>query len=131
MNARVNQAVRVLMSLAVVIIINAASDTAKADGGRVYYTQLTSSEYQNLFDVLVPQGYRVTYARGYNYNGQARYDVEMYQMSGPRWATYHGMTDCRFREKSNYYFQNGYQMTHHSAYRVNGQLRHLAIWVQR
>ena len=130
MNARVNHAVRVLMSLAVIVVINIVSDTAEANG-RVYYAQLTSAEYQNLFDVLVPQGYRVTYARGYNYNGQARYDVEMRQLSGPRWATYHGMTDCKFREKSNYYYQNGYQMTQHSAYRVNGQLRHLAIWVQR
>ena len=132
MSARVNQAVRFLMSLAVIVVINIASDTAEASGGgRVYYTQLTSAEYNNLFHTLVPQGYRVTYARGYNFNGHARYDVEMQQISGPRWATYHGMSDCKFRDKSTYYFQNGYQMTQHSAYRVNGQLLHLAIWEQR
>lgn len=84
----------------------------------MFFLKLTSAEYQHLFDTLVPQGYRVTYARGFNFNGQARFDVEMQQISGADWVTYHGMTDCGFREKSTHYFQSGYQMTHHSAYRV-------------
>ncbi len=126
-----SRAVQILMSLAIILVVNIASDTAEADGGRVHYTQLTSAEYNNIFHTLVPQGYRVTYARGYNFHGQARYDVEMQQMGGPRWVTYHGMSDCKFREKSTCYFQSGYQMTQHSAYRVNGRLLHLAIWVQR
>lgn len=110
------------------LVFIAASNIALADNGRVHYTRMTSSEYQNIFDALTPHGYRVTWARGYAEGNLALYDFEMRKISGGRWYAYHGMSDDTFRQRSLSLAQQGYQMTVHSAFRVNGQLRHVAIW---
>ena len=94
------------------------------------YQGLTHSEYQSMFDALVPQGCRPTYVRVFSRTGQPRYDLTMVRQSGPSWIARHGQNDQQFVQTNQDLAASGYRLTLHSSARINGRIIHVAMWIR-
>ena len=91
---------------------------------------LTSDQYQQAFDQLVGQGFRLTYVSGFNVNGEARFAAIWEQSAGPGFAARHGLTSDQYQQAFNELVGQGFRLTHVSGYSVNGEARYAAIWEQ-
>jgi hypothetical protein len=92
---------------------------------------MTSSQYQEQFNRLVGQGYRLIEISGYSVGGQARYAAIWEQRSGPAWVARHGLTSSQYQQEFNRLVGQGYRLIDVSGYNVGGQERYAAIWEQR
>ncbi len=89
---------------------------------------LTSAQYQDTFDKLVAEGYRLVDVSGYNVNGQDRYAAIWVKSSGPAWEARHGLTSAQYQDTFDKLVAEGYRLVDVSGYNVNGQDRYAAIW---
>jgi CubicO group peptidase (beta-lactamase class C family) len=92
---------------------------------------LTGSQYQSDYSTFNKQGYRLTHISGYEVGGQARYAAIWEKKSGPAMATHHGMTSTVYQQKFTAYSQQGYRLTHISAFDVRGKDYYNAIWEKK
>ena len=92
---------------------------------------MTASEYQQQFDALVGQGYRLEEVSGYSIAGQARYAAiwDKPPLSVP-WVARHGMTPTEYQQQFNTLTGHGYRLVQVSGYSVAGQTLYAAIWEQ-
>ena len=92
---------------------------------------MTSSQYQNEFNNLTSQGYRLVYVSGYTANNQERFAAIWEKKPGPAWVSHHGMTSAQYQSAFNQYTNQGYRLTLVNGYTVNDQDRYVAIWEQK
>lgn len=90
--------------------------------------RLTSVQYQNTFDSLVAQGYRLKYVSGYTVNNDPRYAALWEKRPSPAWVARHGLTSAQYQDAFNTYVSQGYRPVLVNGYTVNGQDRYVAIW---
>jgi hypothetical protein len=89
---------------------------------------LTSDEYQDTFNSLVQQGFRLTNVSGYAINGQARYAAIWEKRVGPDWQARHGMSRAQYQQTFDELAAQGFFPVQVSGYRVNVDVLFAAIW---
>lgn len=91
---------------------------------------LTSAQYQQAFNDLTRQGYRLVHVSGYGVGGQDRYAAIWEKRSGPAWVARHGLTGQQFQQEFDRLLGQNYRLLDLSGYSVGGQNRYAAIWEQ-
>lgn len=94
------------------------------------YSGMTSIRYQNRFNDLVDEGYRLALVNGYSVKGEDRYTAIWVKESGPKWITYHNLTSSQYQDKFDELVNSGYRLVHVSGYSVRGEDRYAAIWTK-
>ncbi len=89
---------------------------------------LTAAEYQQTFETLTKQGYRLIHVAGYESGGSARFDAIFEKSSGPEWQARHNMTPAQFQSAFDDFFKQGFRLKEMSGYNVGGQDLYAAIW---
>jgi hypothetical protein len=79
---------------------------------------LTSAEYQSVFNSLAAVGYQLISLSGYAIDGQPRYAAIWKQASGPDWIARHGMPRAEFQETFTDLPAQGYVPAQVGGYRV-------------
>jgi polyglycine hydrolase-like protein len=92
---------------------------------------LTSAQYQQEFDRLGRQGYRLVHINGYAVAGQERYAAIWEQGQGPAWQARHGLTSAQYQQEFDRLVGQGYRLVDVSGYTIGNQDRYAAIWEQR
>jgi hypothetical protein len=97
---------------------------------------MTSAQYQQTFDELVGQGYRLTWISGYGHWGVGYRDEPLYaaiweKRSGPEWVARHGLTPAQYQQTFDELVGQGYRLTEVSVYSANRQEMYAAIWEKR
>jgi hypothetical protein len=92
---------------------------------------LSAAQYQQTFDALVAQGYRLTCVSGYGGAGQDRYAAIWEQRDGPPWQARHGLNAAQYQQVFDQLAAEGYRLVHVSGYDVGAGDRYAAIWEQR
>jgi CubicO group peptidase (beta-lactamase class C family) len=91
--------------------------------------RLTSTDYQNLFNSLTAQSYRLLYISGYTLKGVELFAVYFEQSSGPVQICAHGMTSAQYQQAFNNAVALGYQLVLVNGYTAaNGLDKYVAIW---
>jgi triacylglycerol esterase/lipase EstA (alpha/beta hydrolase family) len=89
---------------------------------------MTSDEYQQAFDDITGQGYRLTWVNGYDVAGQERFAAIWQADGGPAIWARHNMTSDEYQQAFNDITGQGYRLTCVSGYTVGEQERFAAIW---
>ncbi|KAK4442189.1 hypothetical protein QBC34DRAFT_456007 [Podospora aff. communis PSN243] len=90
---------------------------------------LTNANYQNTFNQLVGQGYRLNWVSGYTINNDPRFAAIWEQTNdGIEWVARHGLDSAQYSAAFNQYANQGYRLTLVNGYTVNNQSRFAAIW---
>jgi len=89
---------------------------------------LTSSEFQQEFNNLVGQGYRLKDLSGYAVDNSARYAAIWDKTTGSAWEARHGLTSSEFQQEFNNLVGQGYRLTRINGYEVGGIVYFAAIW---
>ncbi|MCM1982590.1 hypothetical protein [Lyngbya confervoides] len=107
--------------------------SAFASGAWIARHGMTASSYQNNFNTIVGNGYRLTDVSGYTVNGQPRFAALWNQSSSAQspWVAHHNMTSAQYQQKFDQYVSQGYQLIDVSGYEVNGTDRYAAFWQKR
>jgi len=92
---------------------------------------LTASEYQNVVDRFVDEGYRVSHVSGYSVDDRSRYATIMEKGGGPAWVARHGLSSSEYQDEFEEHVGNGHRLVHVSGHGVDGQARYAAIWEKR
>ena len=102
------------------------------DGGPAFEARhnLTADQYQQTFDQLVGQGFRLTCVSGYSLGGQERFAAVWAQDGGPAFEARHNLTADQYQQTFDQLVGQGFRLTCVSGYTVNGQERFAAIWEQ-
>jgi hypothetical protein len=69
---------------------------------------LTAAEYQNTFDDLVAQGYRLIWVNGYSASGKARYAAIWEQSADAGWQARHGLDGVQYQKSFDDLVNQGY-----------------------
>jgi hypothetical protein len=63
---------------------------------------LTSAQYQQTFDAMLHDGFKLTHVSGYSVGGQDRYAAIWQKLANqPAWAARHGMTSAQYQQAFN------------------------------
>jgi len=89
---------------------------------------LTSAEYQSVFDSLASVGYRPISISGYAIDGQARYAGIWELRDGPDWVARHGLSRDQFQQTFSDLPSQGYVPVQVGGYRVNVDVLFTALW---
>ncbi|PSP51718.1 serine hydrolase [Halobacteriales archaeon QH_1_68_42] len=92
---------------------------------------LTASEYQNVVDRFVDEGYRVSHVSGYSVDDRSRYATIMEKGGGPAWVARHGLSSSEYQDEFEEHVGNGHRLVHVSGHGVDGRARYAAIWEKR
>ena len=88
----------------------------------------SSAQYQNTFNQLTSQGYRLTWVSGYTINNVPAYAAIFEKESSPGWVAHHGMTASAYQNYFNQYTSQGYRLALVNGYAVNGVDYYVGIW---
>jgi hypothetical protein len=91
---------------------------------------LTAAQYQQTFDELGAQGYRLLCVSSYGSGGEDRYAAIWEQQEGPAWQARHGITAAQYQQTFNELGTQGYRLTHIYGHTNGGADRYAAIWEQ-
>jgi len=91
---------------------------------------LTSTEYQQLFNDLSSQGWRLRCVSGYEVGGEARYACIWDQYAGPDWAARHGLDASAYQQAFDEFNSKGFRLIQVVGYPVQGIPYFAAIWEQ-
>jgi CubicO group peptidase (beta-lactamase class C family) len=89
---------------------------------------LTADQYQQTFNSLTQQGYRLLHVSGYASGGSARYAAIFEKSNGPAWQARHGMTAAQYQKAFDDFAKQGYRLKDISGYNVGGTDLYAAIW---
>jgi hypothetical protein len=92
---------------------------------------LTAGQYQQAFDELVAQGFRLVHVSGYAVGDQDRYAAIWEQRQGPAWQARHGLTAQQYQQSFDQMMAEGFRLVLVSGYSIRGQDHYAAIWEQR
>ena len=99
-----------------------------AGPARVARHGMSSEQYQQEFDELSKQDYRLVQMSGYSVAGQDFYAAIWEKASGPPWVAHHGMTSEQYQQQFDELGKEGYRPILVNGYSVDGQDRYAAIW---
>lgn len=91
-------------------------------------SNLTSSQYQDAFNVYIKAGYRLVLVNGYTVKGRDRYVAIWDKSPSGSWIARHGLTSAEYQSLLDSYLKQGYQLKHVSGYAIDNQARYAAIW---
>ncbi len=80
----------------------------------VAYHGLTGAAYQQKFNNLTAQGYRLSFIESYPQSGQIRYAPIFTKEAGPAWKAVHGLTQAAYQQKFNTFNGQGYRLVNRS-----------------
>ncbi|HEX2446114.1 MAG TPA: serine hydrolase [Vicinamibacterales bacterium] len=89
---------------------------------------LTAAQYQQTFDQLAAQGYRLKYVSGHAFGGQDRYAAVWVKEGGPGWAARHGLTGAQYQQVFDELTKQGYRLVHVSGHGAGSVARYAAIF---
>jgi Bacterial tandem repeat domain 1 len=89
---------------------------------------LSSQEYQRVFDHLLGQGYRLVRVSGYESGGEALYAAIWTQAEGPAFQARHGMTSDQYQGVFDPLTSQGYRLSWVSGYAIGGEPLYAAIF---
>jgi hypothetical protein len=92
---------------------------------------LTGAQYQQAFDDLKAQGYRLRWVSTYVHGAQLRYAALWDKSSGVAWVARHGLEEADFRAAAQGYAAQGYDLVCGNAATLGGQDRYTALWEKR
>lgn len=91
--------------------------------------RMTSASYQDTFDELVADEYRLTYVSGYTINNDPRFAALWEKTNdGVAWVARHGMTSSSYQSQFDDLVDQGYRLRQVNGYTVGGSARFAAIW---
>ena len=91
---------------------------------------LTAASYQQAFDTLAKQGYRLTDVSGYAVGNQAEFAAIWEQQPGGSWQARHNLTAAAYQQAFDTLAKQGYRLTHVAGYAVGGNPLFAAIWAK-
>lgn len=89
---------------------------------------LTSQQYQQTFDQLVGQGYRLKLVNGYAVAGQELFAALWEKDGGPSFVARHGLTSQQYQAAFDDNLRQGFRLVWVSCYRHVSEERYAAIW---
>jgi Bacterial tandem repeat domain 1 len=89
---------------------------------------LTAQQYQQTFDDLLAQGFRLVDVSGYCVAGQDLYTGIWELSDGRTWQARHLLTTDQFQQAFDDLLAQGYRLVHINGYNLNGQDRYAGIW---
>jgi CubicO group peptidase (beta-lactamase class C family) len=89
---------------------------------------LTQEAYQQAFNSLTGQGFRLLHVSGYSSGGAARYAAIFEKSPGPAWAARHAMTAAAYQTAFNDFGKQGYRLKLVSGFHAGGVDQYAAIW---
>jgi CubicO group peptidase (beta-lactamase class C family) len=92
---------------------------------------LSAADFQQQFDLLASQGYRLVVVAGYAENNQARYAGIWHKRGGNRWQARHGISPAAYQQAVTDLDRDGYRPTHVSVFTMGDQQLFSAIWEQQ
>jgi Polyglycine hydrolase-like, structural repeat len=90
--------------------------------------RMTSSKYQQEFNQLTQQGYRLADVSGYRIANAERYAAIWRKTTDSPWVARHGMSSVRYQREFNRLVKEGYRLVHVNGCRIGGMRRFAAIW---
>ena len=91
---------------------------------------LTAAQYQQEFNKLLAQGYRLVEVSGYGVDDQDTYAAIWEKRQGPPWQARHGLTAAQYQQEFDKLVRQGYHPVFVNGYVVGGQDRYAAIFEQ-
>jgi hypothetical protein len=91
---------------------------------------LNAQQYQQAFDDMVAQGYRLVQVNGYRVNVEVLFAAIWEKRPGPAWQARHGLTSAQYQQTFNDLLSQGYRLVWVSGYSDSGIARYAAIWEQ-
>src|SRR5512147_115934 len=79
---------------------------------------LSSAQYQQVFDQLVPQGFRPVVVSGYSVGGQDRYAAVFEQREGPQFEARHGLSSAQYQQVFDQLVPQGFRPVVVSGYSI-------------
>ena len=91
---------------------------------------LTSTQYQQEFDRLIREGYRLVDISGYTVGGEDRYAAIWEKREGPAWVARNGMTSAQYQQEFNTFSQQNYRLVRVRGWSSGSSAHFAAIWEQ-
>ena len=89
---------------------------------------MTGPQFQQQFDALSKQGYRLVDISGYTFAGQEHYTAIWEQRKGPAWVAKSGLDSAAYQREFNTLSQQGYRLTRLRGWRAGDTAHFAAIW---
>jgi hypothetical protein len=86
--------------------------------------------YQDIFNLIVTQGYRPTFVDGYEVAGNNYFNAT-FRSSGPAWVAQHGLTSVEYQNLFDDLTISGYRLHQVDAYPIDGSIRFASIFESR
>lgn len=77
---------------------------------------MTSEQYQQQFNTLTQQGYRLARIRGWRSRDSSHFAAIWVKVSGPAWVARHDMLSDAYQEEFDKLVKDGYRLKHVSGY---------------
>jgi Polyglycine hydrolase-like, structural repeat len=90
--------------------------------------RMTSGKYQQEFNTLTSQGFRLIDISGYRLGTEERYAAIWEKKGDSPWVAKHGMTSARYQKEFNELTGDGFRLVHVTGSSVAGTYRFAAIW---
>jgi triacylglycerol esterase/lipase EstA (alpha/beta hydrolase family) len=102
------------------------------DGGPAFQARhgLDADQYQQAFDELTGQGFRLTWVDGYEVGGRAKYAGIWSSGEGPAFQARHGLDGDQYQQAFDELTGQGFRLTCVSGYSDDGEDRYAAIWAK-
>ena len=111
--------------------LNVSGIWEKSGGGAwEAHSQMSSAEYQQKFDAMTAQGYRLSQVKGYNYLGAPHFAAIWTQGGGGGWEAHHNMTAGQFQTKFDQMVSSGFWLSDVTGYQMGNQTAFAGIWQQ-
>jgi len=92
---------------------------------------MDADTYQQTFDTLVADGFRLTSVCGYSEGTGSRFNAVWVKSDGPPFQARHGLSAADYQATFDSLVAQGFRLTSISGYAETGQARYAAIWEQR
>lgn len=93
--------------------------------------RLSEKAYSELFLSQTQKGNKLTHIEGYEAGGKLYYAAIFLKSDGVAWKSHHKMSETVYRNKYKSYKEEGYSLTHVSAFTVGGKDYYAGIWEKR
>ncbi|MDQ3410362.1 MAG: hypothetical protein M3469_10320 [Actinomycetota bacterium] len=87
--------------------------------------------YQQAFDSLIADGFRLVSVCGYSEGRAARFNAVWVKRDGPAWQARHGLNADEYQAAFDSLVAEGFRLVDVSGYAEAGQARYAAIWQQQ
>jgi hypothetical protein len=92
---------------------------------------MSAAEYQQTFNELAGEGYRLIVVSGYEVDHEARYAAIWEQRTGPALQARHGLTAAEYQSTFDAMAADGFRLTYVTSYFVCTHTLYAGIWEQR